>query len=107
MVDYMVGEMSKILTIKNVSKSPAELSKMVWPKIEEAVIKIKQAFTDEGYATEKQIIDRVWNDGTMTGQEWFNRFMEEADSWLGSAHIGTSNSVIEAAKKAAGISDER
>ena len=39
-------------------------------------------------------------DEVMTGQEWYERFSDELDSWAATANTGDCNAVLLAAKKA-------
>lgn len=84
--------------------------------IEADITQIKQAFTDEGYKyvtrAETELLDRAINGDLMTGQEWYDRFKGEL---MGISVLWTEEipkqlnpyalKVLEAAKKASGISD--
>ena len=65
------------------------------------VAQIKAAFADEGYiqiAPTSQA--HIKHANKMTGQEWYERFSDELDSWAATANTGDCNAVLLAAKKA-------
>jgi hypothetical protein len=82
-----------------------------------AIEKIKQAFADEGYekmpkaedyryepgAVHSRVITSILKEGNyMTGQEWYDRFVQECKN-LEPNHPSIFDPVYEAAKKASGI----
>lgn len=89
----------------------------------EAIPRITQAFADEGYAPRQERINLYTENGRRTsypllrtGQEWYDRFVEEANKIPDDTEISTTHGAdglptakqlaIQAAKKAAGLDDK-
>lgn len=78
----------------------------------DAVIKL---FADEGYTNDiyrkhfnDAFIDGIKQDaGLMTGQEWLDRFSDELDEWAASAYSQDCNAVLQAARRASGITEAK
>lgn len=77
---------------------------------DDEVAQIKQAFADEGWTPIQRVGFRPDKEGfierypaLMTGQEWYDRFVEECKRIPDGKHPSIFDPVYEAAKKAAGI----
>lgn len=90
------------------SRLDKKLREILTPKlpttIDTQIIRLKQAFADEGYIVLQPLtVKSSDTDATdlMTGQDWYDRFVQE---WL-SIHRPDLKSIeiLEAAKKAAGV----
>lgn len=74
-----------------------------------AVDQIKQAFADEGWVEERLNNEPRHTVKVMTGKEWLDRFEKELGGEnlkaIAEHDVGLEREMLEAAKKASGVSD--
>lgn len=116
-------------------REPAD-SSLAIKYADKTIARIKQAFADEGYLSPEQakevqeLVNQITDvahkamvlptiqpviynkrqqtaQNLMTGQEWLARFEKELDNeWLNHLDIQHKETILEAARRAAGLSDE-